>query len=129
MNRLDLLDALEQCIRSLCGDKAIRDKALRVLLQLRESPMETAEWWAAYGPTLKPFSAKARQLVECVLAGMSDARLIADALGIDVADLPQYVHRVAKQIEKKRAAFRIKLSRGQVSTHEPVIVRGPKLGR
>ncbi len=129
MNRRDLLDELDECIRSLCGDKARRDRALAVVQQLREAPIDTAEWWAAYGPTRKPFSAVARKLVECILAGMSDARLIAEALGIDVADLPRYVHRVGQQAFEKRAGFTLTLSRGQVSTHSLVIVRGPKLGR
>jgi hypothetical protein len=129
MNRHELLDNLEHSIRSLSGDKAARDRALALVKELREVPLDAGEWWATYGPTRKQFSAQARQLVECILAGMSDARVIADALGIDVDDLPRYVHRVAEQIETKRAAFTITLSRGTVSTHEPVILRGPKFGR
>ena len=129
MNRLDLLDELERCIRPLVGDNAKRARAIALVKELREMPMDSGEWWATYGPTRDLFSKKARQLVECVLAGMSDDVVIAENLGIDVGDLHQAVYRVAKQIEEKRAAFRIKLSRGQVSTHEPVIVRGPKLGR
>lgn len=129
VNRRDLLDELERCIRSLVGDNAKRSRALALVQELREIPMDAGEWWATYGPTQKPFSGQARQLVECVLAGMTDDAVVADALGIDVADLRKYVDRVNEQIVKKRAAFRITFSRGQVSTHEPVMVRGPKPGR
>ncbi len=129
MNRRDLLDELERCIRPLVGDNAKRTRAIALVRALRDVPMDATEWWTTYGPTRKQFSAQARQLVECILAGMSDARVIADALGIDVDDLRKCVDRVAEQAVRKRAAFTITLSRGTVSTHEPVILRGPKFGR